>query len=275
MGESFGDNFILNGELTPSALFRNSMVYEGESIYEVIRMVKGFPVFFNDHCERLETSVSLQGRMMLADREDLKRDVIRLSATEKKKEINLKIVFNFTGTSANYLIYYIEPVYPTSDQYRKGVKGILYHAERKNPESKVINHRLRSSIYHRLIMDGAFEAILVDSSNCITEGSRSNIFLINSGKLYTAPENKILNGITRKHVLEICYENKIEVGLQCVNADDLDGYESVFMTGTSPVVLPFNQIDSHRFNYRHQLISFLRHQYMVKADQSIRQFAGG
>ena len=275
MGESFGNNFILNGELIPSALFRNSMVYEGESIYEVIRMVKGFPVFFNDHCERMETSVRLQGRRMLADRGSLKRDIIRLSEADKQREINLKIVFNFTGSSENCLIYYIEPVYPTPEQYRKGVKGILFNAERKNPESKVINHRLRSAIYHRLILDGAFEALLVDSSKCITEGSRSNIFFINSGKLYTAPENRILNGITRKHILEICIENNIEVEFQCVNADDLARFESVFMTGTSPMVLPFSRIDNLQFDFTNHLISHLRHLYMVKADKSIRQFAEG
>ena len=53
MAECFGKNFILNGELQPAVLFNNSLVYEGDSIYEVIRLINGTPVFFSDHMERL------------------------------------------------------------------------------------------------------------------------------------------------------------------------------------------------------------------------------
>ena len=272
MGESFGKYFVLNGELNPSALFRNTMVYEGESVYEVIRMVKGSPIFFNDHLDRLVSSVRFQGRIMLADRDQLKKDIQILSSTEKKKEINLKIVFNYNENSENYFIYYIEPVYPTEEQYRTGVRGILYHAERFNPESKVINHRLRSSIYHRLILEGAFEALLVDRDTCITEGSRSNIFFIKGDTLYTAPENKVLNGITRKHIIEICGENGINIVFECVGEKRLSEFESAIMTGTSPIVLPFSVISGHIFNVRHNLISSLRSLYLIKAEESIRQF---
>ena len=51
MNECFGKKFILNGELQPAALFDNSMIYEGDSVYEVIRMVRGNPVFFYDHMD--------------------------------------------------------------------------------------------------------------------------------------------------------------------------------------------------------------------------------
>ena len=86
MNECFGKKFILNGELQPSDQFDNSLVYEGDSIYEVIRMVKGNPVFFYDHMERLESSVKIQKKEMLADLNTLRRDIINLTKTEKEKE---------------------------------------------------------------------------------------------------------------------------------------------------------------------------------------------
>ena len=165
MNECYGKKFILNGELQPSDLFDNTLVYEGDSIYEVIRMVKGNPVFFHDHMERLDSSVRIQQKELLADYQDLRRDIINLTKTEKRKETNLKIVFNYNKDSTNYLIYFIEPIYPTEEQYKKGVKGILFYAERKDPESKVINHKLRSSIYHNLILEGGYEALLVNEEN--------------------------------------------------------------------------------------------------------------
>jgi branched-chain amino acid aminotransferase len=272
MNECFGNYFILNGELQPVELFDNSLVYDGDSIYEVIRMVKGLPFFFNDHVGRLETSVRLQKRTMLAEIKELRRDIIALSGSEKKKEINLKIVFNYNNDLQNYVIYFIEPIYPSAEQYKKGVNGILFFAERKDPESKVINHKLRTEIYQKLIFEGAYEALLVNSDNCVTEGSRTNIFFIKGETLITAPEKAVLSGITRKHILEICSEGGINVEFSCVKADKISEYESVIMTGTSPVVLPFYCIDNKFFNVKHPLIALLRNLYLVKAEESMHGF---
>jgi branched-chain amino acid aminotransferase len=273
MTECYGNSFIFNGDMQPAELFDNASIYEGESIYEVLRIIKGTPVFFFDHINRLETSVSLQGKKMLADPDTIKNDIVALLKTEKKKEINIKIVFNFKNGSGSYLVYFIESVYPTPEQYKTGVKGLLFSAERKDPQSKVINHRLRSEIYHRLILEGAYEALLVNNEGCITEGSRSNIFFIKDEKLYTAPETAILNGITRKHILDICRENNIPVELTCVKTQKLADFESVIMTGTSPALLPFNRIDTIPFTARHYLIDIIRGLYLVKAEESMRKFS--
>ena len=273
MNECYGKKFILNGRLQASDLFDNSMVYEGDSVYEVLRMVKGFPVFFFDHMDRLETSVRLQNKKMLADRNSLRNDIIKLSKTEKKKELNLKIVFNYNRNSEDYLVYFIESIYPSTEQFRRGVKGILYYAERKDPESKVINHKLRSSIYHKLILEGGYEALLVNEENCITEGSRSNIFFLKGEKLVTAPDNKILSGITRKYVLEICREKNINVEFRCVSMNEISDYDAVFMTGTSPTVLQFCCINDTYFNIRVPLIEKLRELYLDKVEESLKMFA--
>jgi branched-chain amino acid aminotransferase len=272
MNECYGKKFILNGSLQPAEMFDNSLVYEGDSVYEVLRMVKGNPVFFSDHMDRLETSVKLQKKDFPGDIDEIRRAIIKLTRSDKKRESNLKIVFNYNQNSTNWLIYFIEPIYPTALQYQRGVKGILFYAERNNPESKVINHKLRSSIYHKLILEGGYEALLVNERNLITEGSRSNIFFLKDATLKTAPENVILNGITRKHILEICAENRIKVDLECVNAEEIRNYEAVFMTGTSPIVLPFNYIDNYPFNVNNPLIEGLRKLFLKKAEESIGMF---
>lgn len=272
MNECFGKKFILNGELVQQDYFDNSLVYEGDSVYEVIRMVRGSPVFFYDHLERLSESARLIKKKMIADEETLRRDVVRLVKTERRKEVNLKIVFNYKKDSSSYLVYFIEPIYPSDEQYRNGVEGILCHAERKKPASKVINHRLRSSIWQKLILEGAYEALLVNKEGQITEGSRSNIFFLKGDMLVTAPEELILNGITRKHILDICREKGIGVRLECVMADSVSDYDAVFMTGTSPVVLPFCCIDNIIFRVDFTLIEELRKLCIERAEKSIILF---
>jgi branched-chain amino acid aminotransferase len=272
MNECFGNNYILNGELMQAEFFDNSLVYDGESIYEVIRLVRGTPVFFFDHMERLSRSIRLQRKPVLADIKNIRRAIITLTRSDRKKEINLKLIFNYKNGTGNWLVYYLDSVYPSEEQNRKGVKGILYYAERKNPESKVINHKLRTSVYQKLIMERGYEALLVNEANLITEGSRSNIFFIKEDTLITAPENMILSGITRKHILSICEENNIKVEFRCVNADDIGDYDTIFMTGTSPMILPFNSIGNQRFEIRQPVMAKLREQYLIKVDNSIRSF---
>ena len=235
-------------------------------------MIKGAPIFFPDHMQRLAMSAKLQKKKVLADIPTLRKDIISLTRSDKKRETNLKIVFNYNNGATNYLIYFIEPIYPSEAQYQKGVKGILFFAERKDPESKVINHKLRSSIYHKLIVESGYEAILVNENNLITEGSRSNIFFLKGETLVTAPDNVILNGITRKHILEICAENKIKVEFACVNVDELKQYEAVFMTGTSPMVLPFCCIDNNFFNVKVPMIDTLRKLYLRRAEETFSLF---
>ena len=272
MNECYGEKFILNGNLQPSEMFDNSLVYEGDSVYEVLRMIKGAPIFFPDHMQRLAMSAKLQKKKVLADIPTLRKDIISLTRSDKKRETNLKIVFNYNNGATNYLLYFIEPIYPSEAQYQNGVKGILFFAERKDPESKVINHKLRSSIYHKLIVESGYEAILVNENNLITEGSRSNIFFLKGETLVTAPDNVILNGITRKHILEICAENKIKVEFACVNVEELKQYEAVFMTGTSPMVLPFCCIDNNFFNVKVPMIDTLRKLYLRRAEETFSLF---
>ncbi len=274
MNESYGKNFILNGDLYPSDQFDNSLVYEGDSIYEVIRLRRGIPVFFSDHIDRLEMSLKHQRRKGLADMGRLRKDIIRLVRTERRKDINLKLVFNFNGDSINYLMYFIESVYPSGEQYSNGVKGLLFNAERKDPESKVIDHRLRSSIFQKLILEGGYEALLVNNEGNITEGSRSNIFFLRDNVLITAPDNKILGGITRKYILDICKEYKIKVEYACMPVKSLAECDAVFMTGTSPVVLQFCCIGDVTYKVPALLPDYLRKLYLEKADESLRRFAG-
>jgi branched-chain amino acid aminotransferase len=271
MSECFGENFILNGELVPAVKFDNSLVYDGESLYEVIRIVNGNPLFFHDHMERLANSARLQVKDLLAEEPELRNAIQFLIQSEKKPDTNLKIVFNY-NESRNYLVYLLESSYPTQDQYLSGVKGILYRAERKDPESKVINQKLRSDIAAKLMDEGAYEAILVNGRNEITEGSRSNIFFLKDETLVTAPDDTVLNGITRKHILDICREKNLTVEFKCVKVGAIGEYDGAFMTGTSPIVLPFFCIDEQSYSINYQFTEKLRMLYLEKADDSILLF---
>jgi branched-chain amino acid aminotransferase len=263
MNECFQKIFLLDGRPCPCQDFDHGLVYDRMAIYEVIRVIKGLPLFMEDHFERLYETARIKDLKIRFKPDLLAREIKKLITLNGVDTGNLKVVLSFNNGSGAHrrLMYFIEHHYPTEDQYQKGVSTILYQAERLRPAAKVINHRLRSSIFRKLIETGAYEALLVNRSGCITEGSRSNVFFVSQNELFTAPDGEVLSGIVRKYVLEYCRLHKIPVHFQNVKIADLGRFQSCFLTGTSPAVLPVSSIGHYTMQPGHALVRFIMEGY--------------
>lgn len=265
MTECYHNKYILNGEIKDCSLFDIDLVFRGESIYELIRIIDKIPLFWEDHVQRLYRTSEITGMNILYNEQSLLETVSELIRINSVEEGNIKLVFNFYRQEnimeKNFLAYFVEPVYPSEEQCEKGVKGILFQACRVNPTAKVINRNLRLAVYKQLIEKGAYEALLVDREGRITEGSRSNIFLIKEGSLFTAPDRDVLAGIARKHVIETCLQENIPVILEKIERNQLQFMDAVFMSGTSPKVLPFSEIENYSFDPRNSVLLKIREGY--------------
>ncbi len=272
MSECYSRVFIENGIVRNKSEFDLAKVFEDDVIYEVIRVRDRMPVFFADHFDRLVNSTKMSGNKPVPDYHELREQVLTLIGICGIAEGNLKIILKFTSSFTGYLVYFIEAQYPGPDMYKKGVEGILYYAERRNPVAKVFNHKLRSAIYAKLIQAGAYEALLVNRDSCITEGSRSNIFFIKGDRIITAPDDMVLGGITRKKILEICSDEGMAIGLRCIHTDELKHMDCVFMSGTSPIALPFKSIGGHTFNTDNRMLTLIGERYMERIDSYLKEF---
>ncbi len=253
--------------------FDTHLVFEGESVYEVIRVMGGTPLFLEDHLQRLHQTLLLRKeRAGQSDKEitDAVRHVILANGI---LEGNIKIIFNFDPghvRSSHFLVYRVEHFYPGPEMYARGVKCTLYQAERPQPTAKIFHHHLRLTIYNKLIETGMYEALLVNRHGYITEGSRSNVFFIRDNTIYTAPDTMVLPGISRGHVIRICREQSVPLKLQAVPMEDLPDMDALFLTGTSIKVLPVNIVDEHVFSPSHYLIHTLGQEYDKVIDDYIR-----
>jgi len=94
----------------------------------------------------------------------------------------------------------------------------------------------------------AAEAILV-RDGLITEGTHTNFFAVKDETLYTAPQSKlILEGITRKVVLELCDKFKIDYCEEFIEKDDLKSFDEFFITSTTKEITPVTSIDYWTIN---------------------------
>ena len=85
---------------------------------------------------------------------------------------------------------------------------------------------------------GAIEAIQV-RDGLITEGSSSNVFMVESGTVVTPPRShKILAGITRETVIELCAKLDVAVSEREVAREDLLEADEIWITSSSKDAMP-------------------------------------
>jgi branched-chain amino acid aminotransferase len=93
------------------------------------------------------------------------------------------------------------------------------------------------------IKGGFDEAIMLDPSGHVAEGSGENIFIVRNGKLKTPPLTSVLEGITRDSIITIAREMGIEVTEQYFARDELYISDEAFFTGTAAELTPIRSVD--------------------------------
>jgi branched-chain amino acid aminotransferase len=85
-------------------------------------------------------------------------------------------------------------------------------------------------------------AILCDTEGRVTEGPGFNVFLVKDGQLYT-PRDNVLEGITRKTVLELAGELGVKVEVGDCPVEALRQADEVFLTSTAGGIMPITRVD--------------------------------
>ncbi|PXF27623.1 MAG: branched chain amino acid aminotransferase [Thaumarchaeota archaeon] len=94
------------------------------------------------------------------------------------------------------------------------------------------------------LKSGYDEAIMLNSSGKVAEGSAENIFIIKSGIIKTPPLNAdILNGITRDSVIRLIKVNGIKLVEKNITVKELFKADEIFMTGTAAEVKSVSKIN--------------------------------
>lgn len=251
-----GEWFFLGNSIVGSQTVDGKNITFGNSIYEVIRIINSIPLFIEDHFQRFENSARSIGLEEYPNLEKVKEAINSLCRQNCIREGNIRFEQYFGPSGKTFALYQVPHVYPTNNEYKNGVKLISFHIERPNPHIKqsVVNSEIRSKILTIQKQENAYEVVLVNHLYEITEGSKSNIFFVSERTIYMPPSEVILEGITRKRLLKIIKNTNFKLVEAPILLINLEKFESCFLTGTSPKILPVSSIDKVNFNAQNKVV---------------------
>lgn len=217
------------------------------SIYEALRITDSHIVHFEDHYERLKESADAIKLNLHYSYDEFKSALALLIEEENISNATVRILVVGGDVDKYYITYTDLLSYPES-YYEDGVAAEIYFGERFLPTAKTSNLLMSYIALEEAKFKGAFESLLVNRNGVITEGTRSNFYAILDGKVYTAPDELVLGGITRISVIKAIEMLGLEIIYEPVRYDELKFYDSVFISSTSMAALPLNRVGEDTMN---------------------------
>lgn len=261
---------IKDNAIVDSVAFDSSFVSQ---VYEVIRVVDGVPVFFDAHFRRFISSCSFGGVEMNLSKDVFATLLNLLTLKNGVRNCNIRYSVNIYSDKQVFYAGFVHSNYPLPQMYEEGVVLDFLNAERFNPNAKILNRTLRERADALMSLKSLYEVALVNQANQITEGSKSNLFFIDSFEVvHTAPLDLVLGGITRQIIIEEIVKNGIPFVEEPVLVENIGDMVAGFVSGTSPSVLPIALLGNRSFLVKHPLIAKIAKCYSQRVAEDIASF---
>jgi branched-chain amino acid aminotransferase len=252
----------LNGDLIPGSQailspFNFGFLY-GYGLFETMRSYNGSIFRLDRHLARLHNSAQILGMGDKLKAYDLEKACsgvlqannltdarIRLTVTRGEGDI---IPNPDTASRITVFIAARKLSPPSPEIYKQGYSAII-SAYRRNSRSPLSNIKSTSYLENFLARQeataaGVDEVLLLNETDFLAEGSRTNIFLLSGETLLTPSiESGVLPGITREVVLELAKSMGIKTVVKQVELDELLTAGEAFLTSSTLEIMPLTRLD--------------------------------
>jgi len=241
-------------------------LHYGLGVFEGIRAYEGpggGAVFrLREHLQRLQRSAHIMELAIPYDSDQLEHAVLdTLRANGMRQGYIRPIVW--LGEGAMGVLPSNNPVevailvwnwgaYLGAEGLERGIRAKVSSYTRHHPnitmtQAKTVGGYVNSILAKREVTRlGYDEAILLDPSGMVSEGSGENIFIVRGGVLKTPPLGSVLEGITRDAVIQIARDKGIGVVEQPFTRDELYVADEAFVTGTAAEITPVREVDDRK-----------------------------
>lgn len=253
------DKFVMRKDAKVS-VFDHGFLY-GDGLFETIRSYSGIFFRLQEHLDRLSRSAKrinltlppskiLEGLLSESlERNALQDATVRLTLTRGEGELGLDPDLCERPT----LVITAKPFagYPI-DYYRQGVSAVIVQGLRNMAAEgdsflKSLSFLPQVEAKMEAKRRGAFEGLFLNGAGYLSEGTVSNLFWVKEGILQTpALDVGLLDGITRRVVLELAAKEKITVQEGRFLPEPLFEAEEAFLTSTGLELAPLTEVNRRK-----------------------------
>ena len=233
----------------------------GDAVYEVILYNQGVFYDFDEHINRLFRSlhsIDIQFSISKKTIELIVKNLIRLNKISFGS-VYIQVSRGIADRNHTFNNLNIKPILTiiTSKKHNNinndmiGVKAITVRDNRwARPDIKTTQLLPNVLAKTKANKQGAYESIFIDDEGYVTEGSSSNIWIINKDNeiITRSIDGKILSGITRKTIAKFSKLNDLTVIENKFSKDEMLNAKEVFLTSASSFVTPITEIDNVKIN---------------------------
>ena len=220
---------------------------ETAGIYESLKTYNGIFFRLEEHLDRFFDSARTLGLRVPKTRSEIRLDLKKALADSRKKDAFVRL----TLVGDELFTVVSERTHPP-EMYRKGV-SLKTTAVRRNasnqsfPEAKSTTACLNQVL---ATVDpqpaGNYEILFLNTEGYLTEARIGNFFIVKKGRLLTPPPVGLLDGVTRRFVIECARLVKIPVEERSLTRHELFTAEEAFLTNTSWEILPIREVDGRQ-----------------------------
>ncbi len=219
----------------------------GDAVFETIRVINGQPVFVHDHFTRLKKGMDLlRMNTIPLTFEELYEQILHLIEKNKITEgARVRITVFRVGEGLYTPIndtksYVIEAIPISKNLYELNEEGLhidLYTDIKVHP---TILTQIKTTNKIPNVLTGIYkkehdldDCLMINEQHHIVEAISSNVFLYKNNTLYTPSISEgCIDGITRKHIIEVANSMNITVIEGAVTGSMLLQTDELFLTNS-------------------------------------------
>ncbi len=236
----------------------------GDGVWEGLRLHRGRLLFLEDHLDRLmagAAKIRMAGLTREAVVEALRRTLeanamtdgahLRLMVTRGRKTAVNQDPRNAVGRPT----IVITAEYKRPPVREPGWGLTLATVSIRCSGAETFDMRLNSHSRLNLILAlleaieaGADEALMLDPNSHVSSCNATNFFWVKDGTVFTSGGAFCFDGITRGHVIGLCWDNGLPIELGGFPPEAAREADEAFVTGTMGGITPVRRIDGHEMS---------------------------
>ncbi|HEV8046062.1 MAG TPA: aminotransferase class IV [Rubrobacter sp.] len=253
---------FVDGRFVPVAEARAPILDWGflrsDATYDVVHVWRGSFFRLEDHLDRFEQGMAKLRMSLPYGRDDIRDVLVECVRLSGLRDAYAEII-STRGVPPpgsrdprdceNRFYAFVVPFVWIADpaKQERGLHATISRVRRIDPSS--VDPTVKN--YHWLdLQTGLFDAydqggetaILVDAEDNVVEGPGFNVFAVRDGGIST-PDRGVLEGVTRKTVIELAASHGIPLGTRSVAASELRSTDEVFISSTAGGVIPITTLD--------------------------------